>query len=296
MKMHRPFAAAAAVALAGLPLSVSAQTVDGTRAGDPYGSPLAVQTVQTGFGDNESELNAAYATVSGGRLYLMLTGNIQNNFNKLEIFIDSAAGGQGIFDSAGNDNAQNMDGLVFDAGFSADYHVIARRGDSKFDLDFADLAAQTSTGYTNVFGGADFGSGNTGTGVNAQPIGVGYNGSNTAGVTGGDQAADQTAAAAVETGLELSFDLADLGYAGGNINIMVGQNNQDHNYWSNQFLAGLQAPQGNLGGDGNGGFTGEGAIDFTQFAGNQYFTVVVPEPATAGLLAVGGLALLRRRR
>ena len=286
----------AALALAGLPLAAYAQVVDGTRAGDPYGAPWAVQTVQTGFGDNESELNAAYATISGGRLYLMLTGNIQNNFNKLEIFIDSKAGGQGVFDSSGNDNAGNMDGLVFDAGFTADYHLIARRGDSKFDLDFANLGAQSASGYFDVFGGTDFGAGTTGTGVNGQPIGVAYNGSNTAGVTGGDQAADQTAAAAVETGLELSIDLADLGYVGGNINIMVGQNNQDHNYWSNQFLGGLAAPQGNLGGDGNGGFTGEGAIDFTQFAGNQYFTIVVPEPASLGLLGVAGLTLLRRRR
>src|ERR671916_596594 len=97
----------------------------------------------------------------------MLTGNIENNFNKLEIFIDSKTGGQANFDSSGNDSANVMDGLTFDSGFTADYHLIARRGSAKFDLDFANLGAQTASGYFDVFAGADSGSGTTGTGVNA---------------------------------------------------------------------------------------------------------------------------------
>ena len=78
---------------------------------------------------------------------------------------------------------------------------------------------------------------------------------------------------------------------------MVGQNGGGHDYWSNQFLAGLPAPQGNLGGDEMGGFTGEGAIDMTHFAGNQYFTVV-PEPASivlSALMLAGSFACWRRR-
>ncbi|QDT73879.1 PEP-CTERM sorting domain-containing protein [Lacipirellula limnantheis] len=284
-------------------------TVDGSRDAG-YGGPAlvligpsglpstAVQTVNTEFGNNESEWNAGYGVIDGGRLNLMLTGNLQANFNKLEIFIDSKAGGQSVFDSSGNDNAERMDGLVFDAGFTADYHLIARRGSGKFDLDFANLGAQTFNFYENVFGGTDAGAGNTGTGVNASPIGVAYDGSNMLGVGGGSGAADETAAAAVTTGLELSISLADLGYVGGPLHVMVGQNGDGHHYWSNQFLGGLPAPQGNLGGDGNGNFTGEGAIDFKLFAGNQYFTVVVPEPATLGLGALGcvGLLALRRRK
>jgi hypothetical protein len=273
-------------------------TVDGTLDG-AYGPALAVQTVQTGFGDNESEWNAGYGALSGGRLYLMLTGNLQNNFNKLEIFIDSKAGGQAVFDSSGNDNAQNMDGLAFDAGFTADYHLIVRRGDfggPRLDLDFANLGAQTASGYFDFLtGSGDSGTGSTGTGVNASPIVVGYDGSNTGGVTGGSGAADQSAAEAVTTGLELSIDLADLGYVGGPIHVMVGQNNQDHNFWSNQFLGGLPAPQGNLGGDGNGGFTGEGAIDFNLFAGNQFFTII-HEPSTCILAGVALLAGVMRRK
>lgn len=279
--------------------------VDGTKDA-AYGAALAVQTVETGFGDanpnNGSEMDAGYATCEADKLYLMLTGNIEANFNKLEIFIDSKAGGQSVFDSSGNDGAGTMDGLVFDAGFTADYHIIVRRGNDsgndKFDIDFANLGAQTASGYFDVLGGLT-GSGTTGTGVNASPIDVGYDNSNVAGVSGGSAAANQAAAAAVTTGLELGIALSDLGYDGGLIKVMVGQNNQGHNYWSNQFLGGLPAPQGNLGGDEAGGFTGEGAIDMTHFGGDQFFVACTPEPSTmvlAGLGLAGLVGAVRRRK
>jgi hypothetical protein len=283
----------------------AAPVVDGTRDAQ-YGSALTVQTVQTQFGDANpnggSELDGGYAVVQGGRLYLMLTGNIESNFNKLEIFIDSKSGGQSVFDSSGNDGAQAMDGLVFDSGFTADYHLIARRGfngtNGVFDVDIADLGAQTEWFHGNVLGGTDNGAGQTGTGaLNGSPIEVGYDNSNTAGVTSGTGAADQTAAQAVTTGLEISIALSDLGYTSGDIRIMVGQNNGDHNYWSNQFLGGLPAGTGNLGGDEAGGFTGEGAVDMTHFAGDQFFTVAVPEPIGISIVGgLGALALMRRRR
>jgi hypothetical protein len=287
--------------------SFAAIVVDGTKDAG-YGSALAVQTVETGFGDANpnggSELDAGYAVIDSGRLYIMATGNIESNFNKLEIFIDSKAGGQSTFDSSGNDGAGAMDGFKFDNGFTADYHLIARRGNTgssdTFDLDFANLGAQSASGYFGLFGTSNTGSGATGTGVNASPIEVAYNNSNIAGVGGNPaNAANQSAAQAVLTGLELSISLSDLGYVGGPINIMIGQNNQSHNYWSNEFLGGLQAPQGNPGGDESGGFTGEGAIDMTHFAGDQFFTLAVPEPSSAvvlgaGMLACAGMRLKRR--
>jgi len=271
-----------------------AVTVDGTKDGS-YGGALAVQTVETQFGDNLSEWNAAYGRVEGGRLYVMLTGNLEANFNKLEVFIDSKAGGQSVFSGAGNDGANAMNGLVFDNGFTADYHLILRRGNSQFDVDFANLGSGTFSTYANVLGGGLTGFGNTGTGVNGFQIGVGYDNSNVAGILGGTAAANQAAALAVTTGLEFSIDLADLGVTG-DIRVMVGQNNQGHNYWANQFLGGLPAPQGNLGGDETGGFTGEGAIDMTHFAGDQFFTVQVPEPSSLALVAVGSLVFFMRAR
>jgi hypothetical protein len=288
--------------LAAMAAPASAQiVVDGTKDAG-YGAALAVQSVDTQFGDANpnggSELDGGYGRIAGGQLYLMLTGNIEANFNRLEIFIDSKAGGQSAFDSSGNDGAGAMDGLVFDAGFTADYHITVRRGNDggndKLDIDFANLIAQSASGYFDVIGGST-GSGTTGTGVNASPLGVAYDNSNIAGVAGGSAAANQAAAAAVTTGFELSISLSDLGYIGGPIRVMAGQNNQNHNYWSNQFLGGLP-PGGNLGGDEAGGFTGEGAVDMTHFAGDQFFTVV-PEPMTGALsaFAVFGFVAAARR-
>src|SRR5687767_8127793 len=80
--------------------------VDGTR-DVSYGAPKAVQTVQTQFGDaappgalGGSELDAAYAHIANGRLYILLTGNHEPNFNKLEVFIDSKAGGENTLSNA----------------------------------------------------------------------------------------------------------------------------------------------------------------------------------------------------
>ena len=103
-----------------------------------YPDAVAVRTIETGFGDNQSEWNAAYAYVRDGFLHLLLTGNLEANFNKLEIFVDSLAGGQTTFAGvAGNDGSEAMNGMIFDAGFEPDYHLIARRGSGKFDLNIA---------------------------------------------------------------------------------------------------------------------------------------------------------------
>ena len=289
--------------------SIAAPTVDGSISGDGYGAALAVQTTQTGFGDNSSELNAAYATIDSGKLYVAITGNLEGNFNKLSIFIDSAAGGQSTFISAGNDNSTNMTGMVFDNGFTADYHLIVRRGNDfgndKFDVDIADLGAATFDSYQDFLtGGGQEGTGTTGTGtVNSVGMEWGYDNSNVAGVTGGNGAANQADALAVTTGLEFSVSLSDIGYTGGAINIMAGVNGGGHDFWSNQFLGGLGTPSGNL---GNAGANGEPLFDFsdggtdinfaTQIAGRQFFTLV-PEPtalAMAGLAALGMLCSRRR--
>ena len=200
--------------------SVQAQGLDGSIAGDPYGDALAVQTVNTQFGDNLSELNAAYGFVRGGNLHLAFTGNLENNFNKLNIFIDSVGGGENVLTSStmnggnnpGNDGwANNYAGFTFDSGFEADYMFIARRGGDVFDLDFS------AVGSNNVFFEADFGSGaaanifgGTAEGANANVagsgVGAGFNNMNMAGVIGFDAVnpmpVDEAAALAVQTGFE----------------------------------------------------------------------------------------------
>lgn len=283
----------------------SAITLDGTRDVD-YGSALAVQTVQTQFGDNFGEWNAGYARIEGSTLYLMLTGNLEANFNKLNLFIDSQAGGQNSIVGAsnpGNDGwAGSYNGFTFDSGFSADYLLILRNGNTQFDLDYAAVGGGGTSfdTYGNVFGGTREGATTTAAGANlGQSFGIGFNNSNTAGVTGGTAAADPTAAQAVTTGIELGIPLAAIGNPGNgdSIRISVMQNNQGHNYLANQFLGGLPAPQGNLGGDGNGGFTGTvGAINLNNFPGDQFFSVVVPEPSTFALAGLGLASLLVFRR
>jgi hypothetical protein len=260
-----PVLATSSSAALGIPL------VDGVRDTSLYASPLALQTVETGFGDNASEWNAAYSVISGDKLYLLLTGNLEATFNKLSIFIDSKvnANGNNVFDSAGNDNSPNMNGMTFDAGFEPDYHLIARRGSGKFDLDIANLDSKVFSSFQNVFGGTVEGRGITTAGNgNTMPIRVAYNGSNTAGIGGSSEgnAADQAAAAAVTTGLEICIDLADLGgVPTGPIKVAIVQTNPDHTFLSNQNLGGLPAPSPNLG--------TSNVVNFSTIAGNQFFTI-----------------------
>jgi len=171
----------------------SAATLDGSTVGDGY-SLRTTQTVQTQFGDNFSELNAAYAQIIGSNLWLTLTGNIESNFNKLNIFIDTgAAGGQNVLQNDANnggnnpenDNwAQNYAGFTFDSGFDANYMMIVRRGGSQFDFDFATvgggLGAFEASG--DIFTGSTTG---TAASVGASAVGVSYDDSNVAGILGG---------------------------------------------------------------------------------------------------------------
>jgi len=316
---------------------VSAQIiVDGTR-DVGYGGALAVQTVQTQFGDNtnplgfsnEGELDAGYATIDGGRLYVTLTGNIGANFNKVSVFIDSKAGGENVLSNVPqydfNNVSQNFGGLRFDAGFEADYHLFGRWNGGAFEIDVADRAGGANAvvgvngGAAGVGAGTGVQSGVVNPGSNglnssgnralagfiASPVEFGFNNTNILGVDFGTGPANQVAAAAVATGFEFSIALSDIGNPGFGdlIKIHAAYGNGDNNYHSNQILAGLPAPQGNLGGDGGGGFTGSlSGINFNNFGGDQFFSlrVPVPEPSTLALAGLGGcgmiVSLLRRKK
>lgn len=281
--------------------AIGAPAIDGTLDAE-YGAALAVQTVQTGFGP--SELDASYAVVSDGKLHLMITGNLEANFNNIEIFLDTKAGGQTVY--AGPDNPQfnRLNGLQFDPNFAVDYHVYVRRGDNMgnatFDLHFIDLGASTISDHLDVLGGLE-GSGVTGVGVNAHPIAVAFDNSNVLGV--GDEAplapVPLNAGLSATTGLELAIDLEDLGFDGSPIRLLVGLNGTHHDYWSNQFLPGIDSLRGNLGGDGTGVYNGLGALDLRpELSSGGFATIavdsrVVPEPqsialALGALMAVAG--------
>jgi hypothetical protein len=345
MLMNRSRMAVAAVAaLAGF-TTLSAQaaiTVDGTRDLD-YGAPIVVQTVQTQFGDamppgdiGGSELDAAYARVEGGRLFLLFTGNHEPNFNKLEVFIDSRPGGENTlsstpdydFNGGGGWNSSNLGGLTFDniAGpdgsaidFTADFHLFSAWGSSvgPYNATFIDrqgggsaMVPGSSGSGSNAVGLVSTGAilaGNVANNASGtaltQNLDFAINDNNAAGVIGGTGAANAANAAAVTTGMEFSIALVDLGNPapGTTIYISAMINNGDHNFLSNQVLGGLPAGAGNLGGDGAGAFTGSlSAVNFNQFSGLQYFAVtvprVIPEPAGLTLLGLGAAVLLPRRR
>mgnify|MGYP000300724711 CR=1 FL=1 len=255
----------------GLPL------VDGTK-DSLYGSFLARQTIQTNFGDNINELNAAYGKVVDGKLYLMLTGNLGDNFNKLEVFIDSTDDvTDNTFISAGNDGASAMDDMLFDTEFTPEYHIILRRGLGKFDVDFADLGAGTWTAYEAVLNQGTEGFGTTGVGVNTLPINVAYNNSNTGGVGGGTGAADQAAAAAAIHGIEICIDLVDLGSPVAPMKVMAAINNDNHSFLSNQILGGLPVDLDGVG-LGTNNLGDPSVVEFDLIDQDQFFPVALTTP------------------
>ncbi|MEM9186686.1 MAG: PEP-CTERM sorting domain-containing protein [Planctomycetota bacterium] len=163
--------------LGGIAAAATAQpTLNGTAVGDEafYGAALSTQNTRTGFGDGSgnpdvivtgnnlgdaggSEIDQVFGTVSNGRLYVLITGNLEGNFNKLNLFIDSGPVGGVPTDVGVNqldganlptgldgfccgvsnpadpnppaDGAlQKMSGLTFDTNFTADYAMVFSHG------------------------------------------------------------------------------------------------------------------------------------------------------------------------
>lgn len=285
-----------------------------------------MQTVQTQFGDNFSELNAAYAYCANDRLFFAITGNLEENFNKLNVFLDVDSGvGENVlsdipdYDFSGDGgttwNTDNLGGMTFDAGFTAQYHMYFRSGGGgNYEGDFVDRLGGTSSAIDGNTGSISGSGGVIGSGSLAnnaagsaltQDVLFAFDNSNVAGIAGGIGAADAAAAQAVTTGLEFSIALADLGLdptVANTIRIAAGVGNGDHNFWSNQLLGGLPAGTDNLGGDGAGTFTGNSAgINLNQFPGDQFITInlpahAIPEPGSMAFLALAGLCVFTRRR
>ena len=74
----------------------------------PGTGALATQTLNSAFSDNTSstghltgsELDAAYGTVENGYLYLFIAGDLQDNGNILQVWIDDGrAGGQNVLNA-----------------------------------------------------------------------------------------------------------------------------------------------------------------------------------------------------
>lgn len=263
------------LAIAGSAMAAQDGTLDGT-----YGPAIVTQETQTQFGDaniglvpwaNGSELDAAYAYVSGGNLYLFLSGNLESNFNKLELYFDTKDGGQNVLLNTNPDvdfNGLNRQaGLTFDAGFDADYYLTVTGGDVgggtyKMFGSFAELLTLGggAGGYLGE-GGAVLAGPLTG-GTNPFGIEATINNSNAAGVGGGCAAAS---GAGVTTGVEFVIPLAAIGSPTGCFDVVAFVNGSGHDFLSNQVLGALPAGTCNLG--------DPAFVNFSSIAGNQYFQV-----------------------
>lgn len=289
---------AAAIAASFVSVVSAIPAVDGTRDAE-YGAALALQTVDTGFGNNQSELDGMYSNISSGRLSLFFSGNVESNYNKLAIFLDTKSGGENtILQSSPIDD--KYAGLTFDTGFNPDYAIILNRGDgdSSYYVDFHELPTSGGGfgGYAGKItvpgptsGQPQVGAGFLTGGAPGMPsIELGYSDANVLGVGGGSGPADQVAAAAVATGTEFAMDLSALGITG-NFKLMAFINGSGHDYASNQFLPGLPAPQGNLGGDGTGAFTGTiSGVNLNNFGGDQFLEIPYTAAANDWKFAAGG--------
>jgi hypothetical protein len=261
-----------------------------------YGAPLAVQTVNTGFGNSTggdsvggSELDAAYGVIQGGNLYLFLAGNLENNGNHLNVFVAGGAPGQSTLSLPNTGSMQNMNGSVFSPGFQATYAYDVN--DYQGTLYNEEYIYGGSPG--SLAGGYVGSLAESSTGMAAGSFGghatIGLNNTHVSTMGAPGAAANQSAAASVNTGFEMAIPLSVIGYTGGSIEVLADVNGNPDNYLSNQFLPGLPVGSGDLGQNG--------VFNFGATPG-EFFVVAVPEPASAALLGLGlaGAVCLRRRK
>ena len=258
--------------------AVAYPMVNGTLVSDEadYGSILAIQDSQTGFGDNNdagvanadgSELAGAYGATGGGNLYLLITGNLENTpnpFQKLFVAIDCLPGGQqrllgdtddGDVNRLGDSNGDGTagDGLTFDMGFDADF-ILRVDGDiSSYSFTLTTLSDGTTQALGDVTPGA-FGSLSFG-------AEAAIDNSNTNGVSDGVGMDDGSG---VQTGLELKLPLSILEDTTNDVRVCVFMANSAVDTVGNQFLPGL-------GGSANLGEPRQ--VDLQMEPGEQFFVV-----------------------
>lgn len=265
-----------------------------------YGDAIMLQQVQTGFGDadlgtedfcNGSEIDALFARVSGDTLHLMIAGNLESNFNKIDLFIDAVPGvGQnplrgdnvdvdfdalnrmGRFEDPATGEIQP--GLTFDAGFVPDFWITFtggsgtpdKKGVAPYDtyLSYAQLPTLGGDAGDSGFAGPGS-SGSAGVLAADNLIRIAIDNSNVAGVSAGEQA-ELDGGAGVFTGVEMSIPLSVLGHSPTDpILVTAFVNGNGHDFISNQVLGPIPA----------GGNLGEPRfVNFADIAGDQYAVAI----------------------
>ena len=246
-----------------------------------YGNAVGIQDTMTNFGDasvgitdfcDGSEIDAVFGFIDEERLNLLVAGNLQSNYNHLEVFIDFVDGGQnqirgdnpGVNYNAlgrmGDDGKGN--GLRFDAGFEADlYFEFDCGGETEFQF-YASAAQMLTDG-----GGAGIDLGGAGSGEvlsNFNGMQCAINNSNVAGVVGGIDLDDGSG---VFTGIEISIPLVRLeGFDGGEVKVCAFINSNDHGYMSNQVIGGI---------GGGDNLMDPRFVDFAAIDGDQFVVIEV---------------------
>ncbi len=299
---------AAAATVAGLGRTARATvTIDGSLDSD-YTTSNAVnnpgtpvfQTNNTGFGDNTatngdpngikaggSELDGAYAVVQGGNLDLMFTGNLETNFNHLNIWIADGRAGQNTLNAQGS--IAGMSGSKFSPNFNATYALDINGGNNpnppSFFINTNDLTqangpssflgsfSPTAIGQSFVVGGITFS----------------VNNSNFAGVNGvAPSAASQSDAAAVTTGFEMAIPLTLLGSPHGTIQVVADINGGSNGFLSNQFLPGIPLTN-SANADGSSNNVGAGGTPISGTTASKFDLSAIPNDWLSVTVPSGGV-------
>jgi len=280
-------ATASALAMAGV--AFAQPVIDGENLTSEYGSPLWVNDVNpTQFGDNDdpdagcangSEIDAIYAIIDDNAfgeptLFIAVAGNLETNFNKLEVFFDYNFGvGQNKlrgdnpdidFDGLnrmGDDGSGN--GLTFDDDFTVNAWFGMTNGnctgpDAEVFANFADLDLQEAW----FLGEGSIGFGNLSGGDNPFGIAATNNNSNVDGVTDSEASGGES----VDTGMEIAIPLAAFGDPEQDIKMTIFVNGSGHDFMSNQISGGSpDNPLENLGEPRE--------VDLGAISGKQFVTV-----------------------
>src|ERR1017187_628719 len=301
----------------GVPLG--AVGIDGTAETNVYGCvPLAVQAIGTSSGDstmgqvdvaNGSELDSAYGRIENGVLYLVLGGNLQSDFHKLEIFFDTGAPGENtltninsnvdpyngssalqIMGAGGAGGTNGTPGLTFDAGFAASYWMDVGCGGSPWTVyaNYAQLypGGGGSNGYylgqtVGLTNGTLFAGTNNPFGIQAA-----INNINVGGVDATSTCYEDPSTygqGSVKTGIELAIPLAALGSPTGAVKVCAFINGPSHDDVSDQVLGPIW--------DGTGLFCSSdlgqaSLVNFANQPGTHYF-LVGPEMRITGVARSG---------